>query len=472
MANHRHRDTKLRQRLAVYVPLALVILVILAATWVFRRPTFELGEGDWLDIDYAALPEVDLLRRYIQIDTSATTGSEIAGAEFLAAELRKIGLDPRIERFGDRHANLWAVLEGRSPEALVLHSHIDVYPVEEPEAWDFPPFGAEIDAAWLYGRGVFDMKSVTIVQLLTLREILASGRTPEKSIIFLATGSEEVGSEMGARWILEEHAELSSRFWAVLTEGGIVEPISRTSIKYWGIEFAQKQFATGFLCAPTREELEAVRDQIVAWRDAVELLEVTEESETFLASYAPTRDNPLYRAALEDPDRTRVLGTMFAQLPPYLQSQFRNEIVPFDPEAAPDGGFRMKIMFHLLPGEKLEETRARLLPPWLLLDLPFTLGPVLGSDRGSPVEHPVFENLVAEVRRAYPKATVGPYLLPWSATDSRYFRQAGIPSYGFSPFVIFSTDTFRVDGVNERISLPGYLSGFDLYREAVRRIVN
>ena len=52
-------------------------------------------------IDYAALPEVDLLRRYIRIDTSTDGGSELAGAEFLAAELRALGLEPTIERLGD-----------------------------------------------------------------------------------------------------------------------------------------------------------------------------------------------------------------------------------------------------------------------------------------------------------------------------------------------------------------------------------
>jgi len=74
------------------------------------------------------------------------------------------------------------------------------------------------------------------------------------------------------------------------------------------------------------------------------------------------------------------------------------------------------------------------------------------------------------VRSVYAEAPVGTYFLPWSATDSRFFRQEGIDSYGFSPFVIFSTDTFRVDGPNERMSLPGYVSGFEIYRQGVANI--
>ena len=62
--------------------------------------------------------------------------------------------------------------------------------------------------------------------------------------------------------------------------------------------------------------------------------------------------------------------------------------------------------------------------------------------------------------------------LALAATDARFFRQAGIPAYGFSPFVIFSTDTFRKDLANERIGLPGYVMGVDLYREAVARLAD
>ncbi|MDH3255644.1 MAG: M20/M25/M40 family metallo-hydrolase [Acidobacteriota bacterium] len=461
----------LRRRLALYVPLGGLILLILIATWFFGRRTTIDRDQAWTEVDYAALSEVELLRRYVSIDTSPTTGSELAGADFLASELEKIGLKPVVETFGDRHANVWAILEGDEPEALVLHNHIDVHPIADPDGWDFDPYGAEIDQAWLYGRGVFDMKSLAIVQLLAMRDLQARRQRPRKSVIFLATGSEEVGSELGTRWILEQRPELRSRFWSVLTEGGIVEPTSRTDIKYWGIEFAQKQFATGYACAPTREELEDVGRQITAWRDDAEALILTPEVTAFTAAYAPSRDRDLYRDALANPHRVILNGPTFRELPAYLQSQFRDEVVPFEPEPDPEGGFRMKVIFHLLPGQSLERARSRLLPPWILQDVAFVLGDPLGADSGSPIDTPVFTALVGAVRETYPQATVGPYFLPWSATDSRFFRQAGIPSYGFSPFIIFSTDTFRVDGRNERISLPGYMTGFELYRQAVFRIV-
>ena len=199
MSADQRRAVPLRHRLTLYGSLLGLVIGLIVITWYLSRSGVVESDQQWTDVDFEALPEVDLLRQYLRIDTSLTTGSELAGAQFLAAELDRIGLTPTIETFGDRHANLWAILEGETSDALVLHNHIDVFPVDDPLAWDFDPFGAEIDQAWLYGRGVFDMKSLAIVQLLAMKQIVESGQKPKKSIIFLATGSEEVGSELGTR---------------------------------------------------------------------------------------------------------------------------------------------------------------------------------------------------------------------------------------------------------------------------------
>lgn len=466
----RQRAKRRRQRLWLYSGLGIFIGVLVLLTWWLGRPPGLDKDQDWTQVDYAALPEVDLLRRYLRIDTTQDHGSELAGAEFLAGELRRMGLDPTVERLGESGANVWAVLEGKRPEALVLHSHIDVYPIADPESWDHDPFSATIEQAWLYGRGVFDMKSVTIVQLLALEALIKQGQQPDRSIIFLATGSEEVGSELGTRWILEQHPDLTSRFWAVLTEGGIVEPLDRKQIKYWGIEFAQKRFATGFFCSDSMEDLEELREVLLVENETRYSATLTEETTRFLREYGPSRHQAGYREALRRPELLEHRPDVVRQLPPYLKATLRNEIAAFPPEPAPGGGFRMRVAFHLLPGQELDAVAPQLLPDWLTHGTTFQLGPPLGADRGSPVENEVFEALAAAVSTIYPETLVGPHFVSWSATDSRFFRDRGILSYGFSPFLIFSTDTFRVDGPNERMSLPGYMSGFEIYKEAVDRI--
>ena len=63
-------------------------------------------------------------------------------------------------------------------------------------------------------------------------------------------------------------------------------------------------------------------------------------------------------------------------------------------------------------------------------------------------------------------------LLPaWVATDARFFREAGIPSYGFSPFLILSSDSMKMKGKNERMAAPSFVAGVELYRGLVEQLV-
>ena len=96
---------------------------------------------------------------------------------------------------------------------------------------------------------------------------------------------------------------------------------------------------------------------------------------------------------------------------------------------------------------------------------------VPGSPLPSPITHPAFREILATLKADFPNFTAGPFFLPWTATDARFFRAAGVPSYGFSPFFIMSTDTYQVDRQNERLALPGFLQGVELYRKLVRRLV-
>lgn len=458
-------DPALRRkyRIRIYAAIAILLAVLIGGTWVldtfFRPPV----EKVWTEEELLDHPDVQLFRDFVRIDTSRATGSEVAGAEFLAAQLEAFGIPTHIERLGDRHANMWGILEGEQPGAIVLHNHLDVYDIKNPDQWSYPPFGGEIDGPWMYSRGVFDMKSVTITQLRAMQELAKRDRKPGRTVIFLATGGEETGSDLGVRWILEHHPELVERFDLVLTEGGVVEPKSQEEVKYWGVEFAQKQFATMWACSDDRERLEELGEELEAWSEANQIWRLTPEVEIFAQAYGPSRDNEHYQRLLLNASETILDYREFDELPTYLKSAFREEVVTFPVEEDPEGGFRMRFILHLMPGSDFESARRRLLPEWLLHGVSIAASEPLGSNLGSPVDEPAFQIVLQTIRDYYPDTLVGPHFLPWSATDSRFFREAGIPSYGFSPFLIFSTDTYRVDTVDERISLPGFLTGLDLY---------
>src|SRR5215210_8079977 len=462
-----------RKRAAARVALYGSMVLIGAIAWLLvawlNRPIEATALESWVETDYRNLPEVQLLRDYVRIDTSEATGDEIAGARFLAARLEKAGIPSRLEIVGERKANLYALLEGEDPRPLVLHNHIDVENVK-PEEWFHPPFEAFIDPPWMYGRGVFDMKSVAVAQLLAMIDLKESGRPLKRSVLFLATSSEERGSRLGVRRLLAEDPEGVRRFWAVLTEGGVVEARARDEIKFWRTEIGQKRYVDLLVCAPEREPLEELRSTLREIGYTETDLRIVPEVREVLKNYAATRDRGDLRGLLENPDATIRDIAAFRKLPAYLQSFFRNEAVPFQVQKAAGGGWQLLIKIHLLPGAKLEEEMPKLVPACMLAGLSYTLDepPAVAS---SSTAHPAYRAIAETLAEHYPDAPTGPYFLPWTATDSRFFRSAGVPSYGFSPFLIMNTDTLQVDKANERFALPGFVGGVKVYRDLVRRLV-
>ncbi len=455
---------RLRARLALYLSPVLIMAVLWALTRAGGPPDRAMA---WHGVDFTKHESVRLFQEYLRIDTSYPDGNEIPGAEFLARQLEAAGIATHVERLGSRNANLWAILEGEDPQALVLHNHMDVEPAPEAGKWRHPPFSGILEPPFIYGRGAFDMKSLGIAQMMSMLKLKRDGETLERSLVFLATGDEERFSRLGTRRVISEHPELVDRFYAVLTEGGAIEAVDLDSVKYWGTELGQKRFVDASVCDGSRQRLEALREELMA-------IEAPPRPPSgaiarFLRIYSGSRDSLGLRHLLGSPE-TMLEDADYPRLPPHLKAMTRNEIYPFPIEADPEGGYQMRMILHLLPDSSVEDAMAELLPGGLetfglVSEIPH--GPVAPSDMGHPVYQTIHEYMVDTL----PNVTHGPLFLPWVATDARFFRAQGIPSYGYSPFWILSSDTIKMKGRNERMAAPAFVEGVERYQELVRRLV-
>lgn len=458
-------------RLSLYASLALVAVLLAAVlAWMLPRVDFGTMTG-WHETDWEAMPEVQLLREYVSIDTSPD-GDVLDGFRWWAEQLRGMGLEPVIERVGDE-ANAWAVVEGERREAVVLHHHVDVEVVRERELWLFPPFSGVVDDWWLYGRGAFDMKSVAVAQLEAVRRLLESGRRPERSVILLATSGEEVGSDLGTQWVLRQHPELVERFAVVLTEGGAVEGRTMDSFKFWGTEVAQRRFLRVSLCHGDREPLAVLEGEMLeAGGGFFGEPELVPEVETFLAEYGPSRTAAPLRRALSDPRRLLRDRARFEELSGYQKSFFRNEALVQGLWPS-DGGWELRVHVLLLPGEDPRRVLDELLPPWRRHGLTMAVYDEGGASHGSPVDHWSFRAIDEVVEEHFRGVPHGPLVLPTTVTDARFLRRAGIPTYGFSPFAVLTPEVIQIrkyGTFNERMPLPGYVEGIDLYADLLRRL--
>lgn len=470
-----HARHPVASRIALYGTLLVVVVL-----GVLLRPRVPAPVTDtaWSEVDYEANEDVRRLQALVRIDTTPDTGREIDAARYLAGILEDAGLTVEIEEHPGAKANLWAILEGESEEALVLHNHLDVDPIRRPEDWVVPPFEARLEPPWIIGRGVFDMKSVTVAQLaavLAAKERMdETGRRPRRSLIFLATSSEETGSGPGTRHILANRPELTRRFWAVLTEGGVLEAPSVGEVKYWGTSFAQKQFLEVTATSGSAERLEELRTALFEALRSAPPTALVPEVKAFATAYAPSRLHPDYRAALAEPERVLSEPGLFERLPALLKALFRNEAHPFAVEPSPAGGYRLRIVLHVLPGLDADAAAAELLPDRLLDGIDIRIHERRGAVRGSPLDHPAYVQLIESLRwrTGVEPGRVGPYLLTRYANDSRFFRNEGIASYGFTPFRLVSADTMTVAGPNEKIALPAFVEGVELYAQVVRDLLD
>lgn len=419
--------------------------------------------------EYVEIEAVRLFQEFLRIDTSYPDGNEIPGAEFLARQLEAAGIEVHLERKPPRNANLWAILEGQDPRALVLHNHIDIDRVIDPERWRHGPFAGEIEAPWIFGRGAFDMKSVTIAQLMAVLDLARSDVPLSRSVIFLATGDEETGSQLGAQWLIEHRPELIERFDAVLTEGGAVEAIATDDVKYWGTEFTQKRFVHVLACHHDRARLEMLARDLNALDRQAFSRDMTPMVARFMRRYAESRTSTLYQRLLSEPEAL-LDHPEFHRLPEYVQLMVRSDLLVLPVEADPAGGFRLPIVLGLLPGVPLDDVLDELLPPALVHGTSLSIEPSGPTAPSSTLDHPIYQHIDAFMNAHWPDRH-GPLFVPKAATDARFFRGSGIASYGFSPFLILSTDTLQMKGANERMALPAFLDGVDLYVELVRSYV-
>jgi acetylornithine deacetylase/succinyl-diaminopimelate desuccinylase-like protein len=87
----------------------------------------------------------------------------------------------------------------------------------------------------------------------------------------------------------------------------------------------------------------------------------------------------------------------------------------------------------------------------------------------STEDNPLYRAIVEVTRRHFPEANIVPGVSP-GFTDSHFFRDLGIASYGFAPFLIPAAEESGVHGNNERISIENIKRGTTMMWEIVQLV--
>ena len=164
-----------------------------------------------------------LIRNRCVNDGSVGSGQEVRTSDVLRGYLDGSGLDVEVyEPDGaPGRTSLVARIEGTDPAAptLCLMGHTDVVPVT-PEHWTRDPFGGELVAGEVWGRGAVDMLNLTASQAVALRALARQpgGWRPRGTLVYLACADEEAGGGLGAGHVCERHWDA---LWSVAQEAGL-----------------------------------------------------------------------------------------------------------------------------------------------------------------------------------------------------------------------------------------------------------
>jgi acetylornithine deacetylase/succinyl-diaminopimelate desuccinylase-like protein len=432
---------------------------------------------------------VDWLLGYLAIDTTNPPGNESAAAAYLAAILHGEGIPTRTLVTPAGRTNLYARLEATAPAGgpLVLLHHMDVVPPGD--GWSRRPFAAEVDEGRIWGRGAIDAKSLGISHLAAVVTLKREAARLGRDVIFLAVADEETGGAEGMHWLLAEHADLFTDVAGVLNEGGS-NRVAGDRLYWWGVEVAQKRplwlrvstsgrGGHGSTYNPASATHQLVYSLSGLVRDVPEMRVTSAAKDYFGAlsrfhgsAFEQVFGSPDLATVEHEFQRMREEGRTGEVLMPGMAAFFQDTIQVTSLETPTSS-------INVVPQQASALLDVRLLPDTPLDDILQRLRQALGkapsievllSSPPSPSSATTTAVYRGLERTLGEQAPVVPSFIT-GTTDSRYFRERGIPAYGFSPFILAGEEVRGIHGPDESIPLAKFRDGLATMTKVVRSLV-
>jgi acetylornithine deacetylase/succinyl-diaminopimelate desuccinylase-like protein len=409
----------------------------------------------------------DLLR-FETVNLGGGEGQERDAAEYVAAKLAEVGIEPTVLESKKGRTSLVARIEGEDPGrgALLIHGHLDVVPADAAD-WAVHPFSGEIaDDGNIWGRGAVDMKDMDAMTLAVIRERMRSGRKPPRDIVLAFLADEEAGGVYGARWLVDNHPQLFEGCTEAIGEVGGFSYEINDDLRLYCIQTAEKGIGWMRLSVAGRAghgSMIADDNAVTALCEAVARLgrhkfpvQMTPSVRAFLEELTAALGVPL---DLEDPENAvaqlgaiaRVVGATLRHTanPTQLDAGYKVNVIPAGATAAVDGRF--------LPGGEadFEKSLDAILGPDVKREwINFDHGVETTFD-GELVDA-MSAALKAEDRGARPV----PYMLS-GGTDAKSFSRLGIRCFGFAPLRLPRDLDFTAmfHGIDERVPVSGLQFG-------------
>jgi acetylornithine deacetylase/succinyl-diaminopimelate desuccinylase-like protein len=431
----------------------------------------------------------DVYKQLIEINTVDSVGSVTRAAEAVAERFRAAGFPAEDVRLlvpdgKPEKGNLVVRYRGRGEgKPILLLAHLDVVAALRSD-WSLDPFVLTEKDDYFYGRGTADDKAMAAIFVANLLRARAAGWAPAHDVVLALTADEEGGEANGVKWLLAEHRELIDAALAINEGGG--GALRDGKPFYLAVQAAEKAPMTFNLTVTNRGgHSSEPRPDNAIYQLAEGLVRV--ERYAF-----PVRLNPVSRAffeataPLEEPKTAAAMRAILrnprdASAARLLSATPRyNAFLRTTCTATRLAGGHA---YNALPQVATASVNCRLLPEEALDSVKATLARVV-ADTGiritqtvsvrqppsipSPVDAGIMGPIAAVTRELFGLRVPPVPFMSAGATDGRFLRAAGVPTYGVSGLFGDPNDV-RIHGRDERMLVKSFYDGQEfLYRLMVR----
>ncbi len=413
---------------------------------------------------------LEILKRSISFRTFPGQDQVPEYAAYLSGILQSGGFaaeDITITPF-EETATLVARYRGTNPDAkpIVLGGHMDVVPALKAH-WQRDPFTAVVENGFVFGRGAADNKFGVSTLVGTLLWLKAEGFRPSRDILLALTGDEETLQATTA--ILSEQLK-NSEMYLNSDAGGANLGDDGKPIVY-GMQAAEKTYvdfevsftsAGGHSSRPGPDNaiysLARAIDRIAAYRFPTQTSELTLAYFRAAGALTPGEDGAVMRRYAENPADPDAIAYL-ASKPEYV-GQLGTTCVATMLQAgharnALPQNAMVNVNCRVFPGVKIDSVKETLVR---VIEDPTAQVTIAGKPPVPSDASPLRDDVMKALRKAIdlraPKLPIVPSMSA-GATDSLYFRNLGVPSYGVGGIFMHPKDNFA-HGLNERVPLATF----------------
>lgn len=430
------------------------------------------------------LPEtMQMLQKAIETPTAEGNGQVPVLAHYLAIQLASAGFaaaDIQIIPVGETAALVARYRGNGHGKPILLSAHMDVVAAHRAD-WVRDPFKLIQENGYLYGRGSADMKTALVTLVETLMRLKREGFVPSHDLILVASGDEE--TEMASTRELAKRYHDAAFLLNGDSGGGTYDAEGKPVV--YEIQAAEKAYADfqlavtspgGHSSEPTPDNaiyrLATALKQVQGYNFPVQYSAITLASLKALGAHTAGPLGQAMQQFAAHPDDAQAAAAISAD-PAYI-GKLRTTCVATMLSAGH--------ALNALPQRATANINCRIFPGDSIASVQQTLAQVINDPKVSitvqpppPVESPaspippaVMAAVTETVHERFPGLEVVPGM-DAGASDSMYFRNAGVPSYGVNPTFAKPNDSFA-HGLNEKLRSSEVEGALDFWHGLLTRL--